>query len=173
MSNRPQFTVRDLLIWTTILAIGIVLLKLVYDLEVYRPFSGAVEIVLFFPASIVFPFGAIGIFVVPVGMLVMLAAMTSENSRTSSNGLFLTITAICWGAVVIDGDPHINSYLLMQVGMSVCSAICFIEAYYRTRSGNPDIRLDTTRLYTSAITSVVVVVATNLCWGTGIMLSQM
>jgi len=98
MNNRSQFTVRDLRTWTTILAIGIGLLKLTYDLEVFLPISQVTEFVMFIPAWTIFPLGLIGLFVVPAGMIVMLAAMTSKNSRTFSNGLFFLVTTVCRGA---------------------------------------------------------------------------
>ena len=172
MNNRPQFTVRVLLIWTTILAVGIVLLKLVYDLAMSRQLSGAAETALFLPVSVVSRFDPLGIFVVLVGMLIMLAAMTSKNSRTSSIGLFLLVTTVCWGAVSADENPQFSSNLLKLKAMTACSAACFIETYCRIRSDNPAIHLDTARLYMLSITSVIVVVATKLCWGTGIMMSK-
>ena len=172
MSNRPQFTVRDLLIWTTILAVGTVLLMQIYDLENFRLISGVAENVMLFPASIVYPFGLIGFIVAPVGMLVMLAVVMSEEGRSFSNGLFLVVTTICWVTFIADGDTRVNTCLLMLVVMFVSSAICFIEAYYRTRNDDPEVNRVATRLFTSSIASVVIVVATNLFWGTAIFISQ-
>ena len=172
MSNRPQFTVRDLLIWTTALAIGIFLLKLLLDLKVFRSFSGLAESVLFEPAWIVFPFGMAGILVAPAGMLIMLAAMTSKKSRTYSNGLFLLVTTICWVVFFATENPEIKYCFVMLLVMAACSAICFFETYYRNRMKGPDSVFNSNRAYASSIASAIVVVSTKLFWGSALILIQ-
>ena len=172
MTKRPQFTVQVLLIWTTVLAIGIVLLKVVVDSEAYQTSSGVADLVVMLPAWLIFPFGGFSLLVVPIGMLVMLVAMTYKSSRTFSNGVFLLVTSICWGVFIGNDGTPINTCFLMISVMLACSAACFIEAYYRTRTGNPDNSVKPNRLFLWSIASAIVVVATNLAWGTAIALSQ-
>ena len=126
MIKRPQFTVRGLLIWTTVIATAIVLLKVVLDSGVLQPFPSVAENVILLPASTIFPFGIIGFFVTPLGMLVMLDAMIWKNRRTFSAGLFLLVSAICWGVFIADGDSDINSCVLNAVanGRMFCCLLC-------------------------------------------------
>ena len=147
-------------------------MKLIHELEMSRQLPRAADPLIFLPVSIGSRFGLTGIIVVLVGISFMLMTMRSKNSRTSSNGLFLLLATVCWGAVFTDGGLSINCCLLMLVAMYICSAVCFIEASFLIGSDNPEAHLDTTRLYASSIASVIVVVATNLCWATNGMLTQ-
>ena len=173
MPNRSQFTVRGLLIWTTVLAIGIVLRKVVVDSEAYQASSGVADYVVMLPAWSIFPFGVFGLLVAPVAMIVMLVAMTYKDSQSFSNGLFLLITTICWVAFIAE-DSYISINLCLQMlsVMTASSAACFIEAYFRTRDDHLDITLAPNRFLVSSIASAIVVLATNLVWGTAIAMSQ-
>ena len=139
MKNRSQFTLRDLLIWTTALAAGVVLLKWLSGLETFQSSSQAFDDLVVLPASIIFPIGMMGIFVAPLGILVMLIAVISRRCRTYSSGLFLSVIAVAILMPLVFVGVYLNiGVLLTLLAMPVCSAICFIEAFYWKRNKNPE-----------------------------------